>query len=402
MIENYQIMAYNELIGLLLVLMEKANDKFLQENVFQRGLKKTGQKLRSFFRTDEAGIISLDTLSENYVQSIIGYNMEESIRNTLDVLNKYSAKQSNFNNITVGELFLNSLKIAVISSIGAGLAAGVVSIPVIIIALLFFGRKTTGSAINSGFQKLHLGLDQLSQNISNFAIGAKNFAIGTGSALIAEAALLQATAGVFTAAALSYKVYKMYRGRKRAFLLKDIFKLIHITLFKNNNTHKFIDIKDKVTFFKILSEKEKEILLTTGSKIGMQTSDKELSEYLSHFLTARKARLESAVVEALAKGDPNKKKALKEALGQGKEMLATTKVNGIEMLVTTTNPMHTMGYDPTKSKIFSTDKDGRPLPQGWLRETQDGETWYHDPKDVAQWESPLKQGNNNSDVYNGL
>jgi hypothetical protein len=202
------------------------------------------------------------------------------------------------------------------------------------------------------------------------------------------------------AAALSYKVYKMYRSRKRAFLLKDIFKQIHIALFKNNNTQKFIDIKDKVTFFKNLSEKEKDLLLTRGSKINMQTNDKELSEYLSQFLSARKDRLESAVVKAFAKGDPNNEKVLKEALVKGNEILANPGT------VTTINPMHAAQgepvkngkngnsnnfvYDPTKSKIFKTNTNGRPLPEGWTRETQDGRTWYYDPREEAHWESPLK------------
>jgi hypothetical protein len=424
MIENYQIMAYNELIGLLLVLIEKANDKFLQENEAQRVLKKTGQKFTSFFKTDEAGIISLDTLSENYVQSIIGYNMEEQIRNTMAVLNnKYSGKQSGGN-----------------PAHASGYAA-IGTIIVFIIILIWYGIMELDAFVKSG------GFSPVEQIFITYL---PNFFTSTGSALsstftthvlpvlIAEIALFQATAGVFTVASLSYKVYKMYRGRKRAFLLKDIFKQIHMALFKNNNTQRFMDVKDKVYFFKSLSDKEKNLLLSMGPKIDMQTSDKELSEYLSKFLSARQARLESSVIKSLAKGNTDNEKILEKALQEGMKLKPGNSF-------TTTNPVHItkpnsgsrkrsvtnksgkmlpvgvhrieeggknwiedkngkkyknlndymsrnkeFTYNESKSKVFDTYADGTALPKGWLREVQGDETWYQRPDGVTQWDPPPK------------
>jgi len=427
MIENYQIMAYNELIGLLLVLIEKANDKFLQENEAQRVLKKTGQKFTSFFKTDEAGIISLDTLSENYVQSIIGYNMEEQIRNAMAVLNnKYSGKQSggHLSDSPPGSIFIGSI---------------------IFIILMVVFAALVGDSINN-FVKSG-GFSPVQQF---FVTHLPNFFTSTGSALsstftthvlpvlIAEIALFQATAGVFTVASLSYKVYKMYRGRKRAFLLKDIFKQIHMALFKNNNTQRFMDVKDKVYFFKSLSDKEKNLLLSMGPKIDMQTSDKELSEYLSKFLSARQARLESSVIKSLAKGNTDNEKILEKALQEGMKLKPGNSF-------TTTNPVHItkpnsgsrkrsvtnksgkmlpvgvhrieeggknwiedkngktyknlndymsrnkeFTYNESKSKVFDTYADGTALPKGWLREVQDNETWYHSRDGVTQWDPPPK------------
>lgn len=340
MIKNYQIMAYNELIGLLLVLMEKANDKFLQENAAQRAVKKTGQYLKSFFRSDEAGIISLDTLSENYVQALIGYNMEENIRNAMHKLKGAEITHDLIGGLTkaIGTIIIGVLMVFIVYMIAFLVDTSEFHRRAVRDTMIRRGGLNPGendkilavTSISSFFK--HTIPDFFTSKLSSLFINE------ILPSLIAEIALINATAGVFTAASLSYRVYKIYRSRKRAYFLKDIFKQIHITLFKDSNTHKFKDIKENVFFFKNISEKEKDLLLNTGSKINMQTSDKELSEYLSHFLAARKASLESKVIKTLANGNAKTEEALsgvfKDVLEDPSQLIDQANIKYLEGLLT--------------------------------------------------------------------
>jgi len=74
-IRTYQINAYNELLALLLVLMEKAFDKFTNDTVFLR----VKSKLRGFLRTsDNSGVLKINDLTLDYVKDILGYNINKN------------------------------------------------------------------------------------------------------------------------------------------------------------------------------------------------------------------------------------------------------------------------------------------------------------------------------------
>jgi hypothetical protein len=55
-LRSYKINAYNELLALMLILMEKAQDKFAHDNI----LKKVGKKAIGWFEGDSAGVLHID------------------------------------------------------------------------------------------------------------------------------------------------------------------------------------------------------------------------------------------------------------------------------------------------------------------------------------------------------
>ena len=296
-IRNYQLNAYNELIGIMIILMEKARDKYTKDTLSSR----LGFRKSVFSREDKEGIMHIDKLQEAYVMQIFGYDLDNQLR---DIYSFFK-----MNNPHDQVTFINFLS-------NPNVQKTLAAITYIVIMLALFGRTKTKSHICSDGSKLSetlvpyigftVGPSKLKYKSEYWCTAANGIqtlaaeiphyttAILTVGAMTAEQVLSLALAhGIPTAIIVSYKLYKMYRGYKRKTLLKEIFIDIHKVIFNPDNNMNFDDAKEFVFVYNdILSDKEREIFDEYGPLIDNDATDQEMYDYLTEFLQARTDSLE--------------------------------------------------------------------------------------------------------------
>jgi len=247
-IRNYQINAYNELLALLLVLMEKAFDKFTNDTIVSR----VNSKLRGFLRTsDKSGVLKINDLTLDYVKDILGYNINK---------NKTSIKNHLLSNTDIKEGVLSGLSSISLLALNHILVFGysINYCPADVNEPLTLGTaisKDTGKYIC----KYVKGTERFVSNVANLVPLIKDAAIlGTmGANAIVMVSLLQ---GAPLAIYLGYTMYSMYKHELKNVRLKDIFIQIHEAIFDETNTLKFEDIKDELFIYNSISFEEKNIL----------------------------------------------------------------------------------------------------------------------------------------------
>ena len=312
-IRNYQLNAYNELIGIMIILMEKARDKYTAMSIIKTlGTRRLGFRHTIFSKGDSGGIIHIDNLTEDYVQSIFGYNLDER-------LNDIYMRFKNTNNNTLQAILILLASIGILTFIAAlgPLFDGYYKLeePKCPEGSEYYSSDTTRTGI------FYYTCKTLEAAKVGFNLGSKFTVIGKttfmpplvngltplvdGLTISAEQLMGIALGhGIPTAIILSYKMYKMYRGYKRKTLLKDIFINIHEAIFNKENTLQFERIKDELFIYNdVLSKHEQTILSENGPNIDSKTKDKEMYNYTNTFLNARKDHLEllaKAITERLA------------------------------------------------------------------------------------------------------
>jgi hypothetical protein len=283
-IKAYQINAYNELIGIMLVLMEKARDKYTEETLASRlGLRKS-----VFSSEDKEGIMHIDNLQEDYVLGIFGYNLDDRLE---DMYQRF--KKHNPSNPTSLVAFIKKYP-AVIPAIG--------SLVYIITMASLFGSVNNSNymcppdttVITQGYRSKTVYCKAVNGTLTLAPyVKSMTQAVLTVGTMTAEQILSISLAhGIPTAAILSYKMYKMYRGYKRKMLLKDIFVNIHKVIFNEDNYMQYNDAKDELfVYTDILSDAEQELFDEYGPYIDSEASDNAMYEYLTEFLKARTVNL---------------------------------------------------------------------------------------------------------------
>ena len=314
-IRNYQLNAYNELMGIMLVLMEKARDKYSQTTLISRLGYRSRVFSDMFANYDMQGILHIDNLEEDYVRNIFGYNLDGRL---YDVYTMF--KKSNPSNPTTFVSFIKKHPL---------LITGMASIVYIIIMSVLFGtsdnsyyncppdttivtqgggRYWTSRPSTKAYCQTVTGAMSLAPLVKSTTT-----AILTVGTMTAEQVLSMALAhGIPTAAILSYKIYTLQRGYKRKILLKSIFIDIHKVIFNEANSMKFDDAKEFVFVYNdILSKDEQELFDEYGPAIDSDATDQEMYEYITELLEARVTDLlnkgyEAAIdfTEELPKRDP--------------------------------------------------------------------------------------------------
>jgi hypothetical protein len=266
-IQTYQINAYNELLALLLVLMEKAFDKFTNNTIFSR----VKSKLRGFLRTnDQSGVLKINDLNLDYVKDILGYNINK---------NKTSIKKHLISNTDIKEGILSGLSSITLLALNHIIVFGysINYCPANVNEPLTLGTvisKDTGKYIC----KYIKGTEKFVSNVANLVPLIENALIvgSMGANAIAMISLLQ---GAPIAMYLGYTMYSMYKHEQKNIRLKDIFIQIHETIFDESNTLKFENIKDELFIYNSISFEEKNILNSYPSiNINNQPS-KPLGKY---------------------------------------------------------------------------------------------------------------------------
>jgi hypothetical protein len=247
-LRTYQINAYNELLALMLVLMEKAFDKFTNDTVFSR----VKNKLRGFLRTDDnSGVLKINDLTLDYVKDILGYNINK---------NKTLIKKHIISNTDIKEGVLSGLSSISLIALNHILVFGysINYCPADVNEPLTLGTiisKDTGKYIC----KYIKGTEKFVSNVANLVPLIENALIvgSMGANAIVMVSLLQ---GAPIAMYLGYTMYSMYKHEVKNIRLKDIFIQIHETIFDESNTLKFEDIKDELFIYNSISFEEKNIL----------------------------------------------------------------------------------------------------------------------------------------------
>ena len=311
-LRSYKINAYNELIALMLILMEKAQDKFANDNIFD----KVGKKASGWFTSDSGGILHIDNLTEDYVYNILGYNLEPKIKMIYDNIKKAKDSKENW------DIIVKTL-------------VTVVSIGIYAVTMMYLFNPTErterfctdGSAV---METTYMGTCY-SWRLRPYTCMKESSKCNYGSGIVIDAAkrvisyaapfvthtaevtlALSVTHGISIGIWASYKIYVMQRGYRRGLLLKDIFVDIHKTIFNENNTLLFEDIQDELFIYNTLSQGEKDIL-NNLSKVTILSKkkkdfDENVHEYISAFIEARtqhKMELVREITEKLQESDDN-------------------------------------------------------------------------------------------------
>jgi hypothetical protein len=298
-IRQYQLNAYNELLGIMLILMEKARDKYSQINLSSRLGLRSGI-FSGMFSSDKEGILHIDNLQEDYVLNIFGYNLQGPIFDLYTLIKKHNPSDPttliNFIKKHPRLIMASTLVYIVTMSVlfGRGDNYKINCPPDTTVVTQGGGKYTSGSRTQT-YCKTVSGALTIAPIIHT------THAILTIGTMTAQEVLSIALAhGIPTAAMLTYQIYKMHRGYKRKTLLKDIFIDIHKVIFNPDNTMKFDDAKEFVFVYNdILSDKEREIFDEYGPLIDHDALDQEMYEYLTEFLQVRTANLIRKANEAL-------------------------------------------------------------------------------------------------------
>jgi hypothetical protein len=306
-IRNYQLNAYNELIGIMIILMEKARDKYAAMSISKTlGSRRFGHRETVFkkfdsewIHGDKGGVVHIDNLSEDYVQSIFGYNLDKRLNTIYGTLKDTSNTDITFNLIMILSKiigFVGLIVYIVALTHGLGGVSEIVCPPNTTFdsyQITPRGKKdlNTGFCINNDTGAIIKVMSTTTVSIAPL--------IDLGTLTATEILSLSLGHGIPTAIMLSYKTYKMYRGYKRKTLLKDIFINIHEAIFNKDNTFQFEDVKDELFIYKdVLSQAEQDILSEDGPNIDSKVLDKEMYEYTGAFLNARKEHLDNLAKEA--------------------------------------------------------------------------------------------------------
>ena len=312
-LRSYKINAYNELLALMLILMEKAQDKFAHDNIF----KKVGKKAAGWFTNDSGGVLHIDNLTEDYVYNILGYDLHPKIKKVFELMKK-SQRES------------TELRISLFSFIVATIS---ITLYIFTMTSLFIPSTSTemycpdGSPVSkiwsTGTCYSMKGTPYMCNKSSSTCFSPSGVAYKAATQIIrhapyfalypAEIALaLSVTHGVSIGIWASYKLYVMQRGYRRGLLLKDIFVDIHKTIFNENNTLLFEDIQDELFIYNSLSQGEKDVL-NNLSKITILSEDKmdfdkNVHDYITAFIEERKQhkiQILREIVEEIEESDNN-------------------------------------------------------------------------------------------------
>ena len=319
-IRSYQLNAYNELIGIMIVLMEKARDKYTKATLW----RSLGYRSSIFSKDDSGGIIKIDNLKEEYVQEIFGYNIDEKLRNVY-----ISFKSENPYNPTS---FVDWIKKNPIKTVLTTISY------LVIMSCLFlplehtdkhcpnYASETTLSYTDYSWRgKARIRYETVCKTTSGAIVAMQRTRYVSDAILIVgqmtteQILSISLAHGIPTAIILSYKLYKMYQAHKHKNLLKHVFVDIHKTIFNKENTLEFDEIKDELFIYTdIFSDDERNLFDTDARTINHTTPNKNLYKYASTFLEARKKSLEEKarkVVEQL-KQNENEKVSASSALGE--------------------------------------------------------------------------------------
>ena len=250
-LREYQLNAYNELIALMLVLMEKAFDKFTNNTIYKR----SKSKIMGFFKKDDnAGTLKINDVSLDYVKDILGYNINKNINDVKSLIGSSQGSTNVVKGITTG---LSSLTLIVLNHIfiyghAISYCPSSVNTPLTIGTIL---SKNTGKYIC----KYVKGQEQLATQVANLVPLINNIIqLGVvGAETIATISLLQ---GAPIAIYIGFTMYSIYKHEEKNTRLKKIFVDIFDTLFDSSNTIKFNDVKDELFIYNTLSIGEKDLL----------------------------------------------------------------------------------------------------------------------------------------------
>jgi hypothetical protein len=359
-LKGYKIMAYNELIGLLLILMEKANDKFIADNLYAKTYSAGKSVLRKvdYFSSnkDEKGIIHLSNLTEEYVNNVLGISIPGRLKEKLIT---YSTTRSNDYDKEPKKRIYHVLAIMLgfvggVALLARYFAGGIDYAPGCngtdsvenkfhVDAVMDARADRRGLSLTSDEQKLvpwpttastddavlcynaetkeyyetvsksfysDIKADDIFVNhffgdiphlpgkeeITHYLLNLAGITLNAMESLAVTASL-----GTVSAVILAYRIKTIIQKKQKVYYFKDIFKRIHTLLFPGKRTDKLDNTKDKVFFFNSLSENEQNHLLQKGSQIDMNTDDDTLFNYIKDFLKFRQERIFEYALDVLPK-----------------------------------------------------------------------------------------------------
>jgi len=271
-VRNYRMNIYNEILGFILVLIEKAKNKFLTDNFFSWIIQRTKEKIP--FLEDYkkgAGIFSLSSISREYVFNILGTDLDVRLQD------KFKIEQEIREHLKLSTLSYKYMG-SVIEKIGIqGFAA-------------IIGTYLSNDTISI--------LSSAGQEVAKYMVLALNAThpLAFVSTLVSHGAL--STSG-FGGPTLAMIAYKIGRGYLKAKSFKEEFVRLHKILFDPANQLSFDDAKkiaSKEHFFVYynLSEGEKKALEDFKNILysTVAPTQKQVSKYLNDFYISREKRFD--------------------------------------------------------------------------------------------------------------